>query len=63
MDTNHIEFTPHSGSTRTVANIFNEFGALTSNTDGFGHGTHCAGKLVTPIIYKSHLLVAVYNGN
>ena len=62
MDTNHIEFTPHSGSTRTVANIFNEFGALTSNTDGFGHGTHCAGKVVTPIIYRSHLLISVYNG-
>ena len=50
IDTNHIEFTPVSGSMRIVANIFNEFGALTSNTDGFGHGTHCAGKLVPTVV-------------
>lgn len=45
IDTNHIEFTS-TGSMRTVANIFNQFGDLTSNTDGYGHGTHCAGTLV-----------------
>jgi len=44
IDTNHIEFIQLGGSNRTVANIFNEFGAVTSNTDGFGHGTHCAGN-------------------
>lgn len=43
IDTTHIEFSAVSGVSRTVSNIFNQFGALTSNTDGFGHGTHCAG--------------------
>eukprot|EP01036_Dinobryon_divergens_P027191 gene27191-35921_t len=43
IDTNHIEFASVSGVSRTVSNIFNQFGAVTSNTDGFGHGTHCAG--------------------
>jgi subtilisin family serine protease len=52
IDTNHIEFSP-TGLFRTVANIFNEFGELTSNTDVYGHGTHCAGKLV-PIDYSSY---------
>jgi hypothetical protein len=32
---------------RTVSNIFNQFGPVTSNTDGDGHGTHCAGIVVT----------------
>ena len=43
IDTNHIEFSSVSGVSRTVSNIFNQFGSVTSNTDGFGHGTHCAG--------------------
>ena len=45
IDTNHIEFVNVSGVSRTVSNIFNQFGAVTSNIDGFGHGTHCAGML------------------
>ena len=44
IDTNHIEFTPFVGSIRNVSNIFNQFGDISSNTDGNGHGTHCAGK-------------------
>lgn len=46
IDTNHIEFTPgiRSTSFRTVSNIFNQFGDVSSNTDGYGHGTHCAGN-------------------
>ena len=43
LDTTHIEFAPVNGVSRTVSNIYNEFGAITSDTDGFGHGTHCAG--------------------
>eukprot|EP01036_Dinobryon_divergens_P034208 gene34208-44193_t len=42
IDINHIEFSP-TGLYRTVANIFNDYGDITSNTDGRGHGTHCAG--------------------
>ena len=45
IDTNHVEFIPSTGSIRTVANIFNSYGAVSSNTDDFGHGTHCAGKV------------------
>ena len=43
IDTTHIEFAPVNGVSRTVSNIYNEFGAVTSDTDGQGHGTHCAG--------------------
>ena len=43
IDTNHIEFASVSGVSRTVSNIFNQFGPVTSDTDGHGHGTHCAG--------------------
>ncbi len=43
IDTYHIEFAPVNGVPRTVANIFNQFGPVTANTDGNGHGTHCAG--------------------
>lgn len=43
IDTNHIEFASVSDVSRTVSNIFNQFGDVTSNTDGYGHGTHCAG--------------------
>jgi len=46
IDTNHIEF---SGTSRTVANIYNQFGSVTTNTDGYGHGTHCAGCFFTYI--------------
>jgi subtilisin family serine protease len=45
LDAAHKEFTAN-GSGRTVANIYNAYGSATaSNTDGNGHGTHCAGKL------------------
>ena len=43
IDTTHVEFAPVAGVSRTVANIFNEYGPVTTNTDGAGHGTHCAG--------------------
>ena len=43
LDTTHIEFAPVNGVSRTVSNIYNEFGAITSDIDGDGHGTHCAG--------------------
>ena len=46
IDTNHIEFAPVNGVPRTVANIFNQFGPVTANTDGNGHGTHCAGIVI-----------------
>jgi serine protease len=49
IDTDHIEFIPVSGTLRRVQNIFNPFGNLSSNTDGYGHGTHCAGT-VCPIL-------------
>ena len=55
IDTNHIEFASVSGVSRTVSNIFNQFGAATSDTDGFGHGTHCAG-IVRWVHVKSSLL-------
>eukprot|EP01036_Dinobryon_divergens_P022715 gene22715-30998_t len=46
IDTNHIEFASVSGVSRTVSNIFNQYGAVTSDTDDddSGHGTHCAGS-------------------
>ena len=47
IDTTHIEFASVSGVSRTVSNIYNAFGAVTSNTDGWGHGTHLAGIVVT----------------
>ena len=46
IDTNHIEFASINGVSRTVSNIFNQFGAVTSDTDGHGHGTHCAGTVL-----------------
>eukprot|EP00606_Chrysophyceae_sp_TOSAG23-5_P000734 GSChrysophyteH2.ASY1.ANO1.154.1 assembled CDS len=43
LDTTHHAF-QNTGVSRTVANIFSEFGdATAANTDGDGHGTHCAG--------------------
>ena len=47
INTEHIEFASVSGVSRTVSNIYNYFGPVTTNTDGFGHGTHCAGIVVT----------------
>ena len=44
IDTNHIEFAIAEFN-RTVVNIFNAYGAVTSNTDRYGHGTHCAGNI------------------
>ena len=38
IDTNHIEFS--NTHERTVANIYNEFGAPSANTDGNGHCSH-----------------------
>ena len=43
IDTNHIEFKPVVGVNRKVINIYNAYGNITTNTDGQGHGTHCAG--------------------
>lgn len=47
LDTTHYEFQDLSinGVNRTVANIYNKYGALVPNTDGHGHGTHCAGTV------------------
>jgi hypothetical protein len=42
LDTTHVEFSD-IGISRTVANIYNAYGSITTNTDGNGHGTHCAG--------------------
>mmetsp|Transcript_20115 Transcript_20115/g.27724 ORF Transcript_20115/g.27724 Transcript_20115/m.27724 type:complete len:548 (-) Transcript_20115:326-1969(-) len=42
LDTNHIEFQSLPGYSRTVANLFSSYGAVSSNTDGHGHGTFCA---------------------
>jgi hypothetical protein len=42
IDATHIEF---ASGTRTVKNIFNAYGSVTTNTDGHGHGTHCAGTV------------------
>ena len=44
IDTAHVEFSPISGVNRQVTNIYNVYGSVTGNTDGNGHGTHCAGK-------------------
>jgi subtilisin family serine protease len=38
VDCGHIEF-----EGRVCENIYNAYGANTPNTDGQGHGTHCAG--------------------
>lgn len=40
IDTLHIEFS--NTENRVIQNIWNSFGPLSSNTDGFGHGTHVA---------------------
>ena len=42
IDTNHNEFSTNS-YTRTVSNIFNGYGSVTADDDGYGHGTHVAG--------------------
>jgi subtilisin family serine protease len=43
IDTLHNEFVAVSGVSRTVTNIMNVDGSVSSNTDTNGHGTHCAG--------------------
>jgi subtilisin family serine protease len=44
IDTTHVEF---ATGNRTVSNIFNAFSSTpnAANTDGNGHGTHCAGTI------------------
>ena len=44
VDTQHIEF-GSNGNGRVVENIWNGFGSVTDNTDGHGHGSHCAGMM------------------
>jgi subtilisin family serine protease len=43
IDTTHQEFSD-IGMSRTVSNIYNAYGSITTNTDGHGHGTHCSGE-------------------
>ena len=57
LDTTHIEFAPVNGVSRTVSNIYNQFGAIAADTDGDGHGTHCAG-IVRQIICAIFLTMA-----
>ena len=47
LDTLHAEFADalESEATREVANLWNGYGGVTANTDGDGHGTHCAGTV------------------
>ena len=45
LDTLHSEFAATPGITRTVENIYNVFGAISTNTDVHGHGSHCAGTI------------------
>ena len=42
IDTSHEEF---SSTSRTVENIYNAYDAVTADTDGNSHGTHCAGTV------------------
>jgi len=42
IDTGHVEFSNYNE--RTVSNIYNDFGDVTANTDGHGHGTHVRKK-------------------
>jgi subtilisin family serine protease len=44
IDTNHREF-QDTGNGRSVANIWNSYGTVGPDTDGDGHGTHCAGTV------------------
>jgi hypothetical protein len=47
IDTNHPEFQPvDGGCSRVVENIYDDFNeGLSDDTDGHGHGTHCAGTV------------------
>jgi subtilisin family serine protease len=47
IDTTHSEFTANQPLTRTEENIYvvSGLGTLSTNTDGDGHGTHCAGTV------------------
>ena len=47
VDFTHVEFSSSTSSypNRVLENIYNGFGAVTANTDGQGHGTHCAGTV------------------
>jgi hypothetical protein len=42
IDLSHDQF--NNTDERETANIFNYYGSLAENTDGDGHGTHCAGS-------------------
>jgi subtilisin family serine protease len=44
VDCDHVEFAANEYG-RVCQNIYNAYGASTSNTDGQGHGTHCAGTV------------------
>jgi subtilisin family serine protease len=44
VDCDHIEFAANEYG-RVCENIYNAYGATTSNTDGHSHGTHCAGTV------------------
>lgn len=46
VDTNHLDFNNDNNTfTREVENVWNAYGAVTTDTDGNGHGTHCAGTI------------------
>eukprot|EP01038_Epipyxis_sp_PR26KG_P010176 gene10176-13692_t len=44
LDTTHSEFS-YLTIKRNISNIYNPYGAISSNTDGHGHGTHVAGTV------------------
>jgi hypothetical protein len=65
LDTTHTEFA--NVNQRVVENVFNGFGEVTPDTDGHGHGTHCAGTvggLNVGVAPKANILgVKVLNDN
>jgi cerevisin len=44
VDCDHVEFAANEYG-RVCENIYNAYGDSTTNTDGQGHGTHCAGTV------------------